>query len=165
MPPDRRLAQWRPQVQCQAMNTQTHLLLASALFARPGRENRLRNAAIICGALLPDAVIFVMFAWSKLIGTPESEVWSNWYAAAPVVAIGAPLGALAASVIPRGITLGIVSILCVVQFVAFCAAERISGWPLAASLIALAMITGGFSLINHWGDRRIRRIQGDRPSG
>ena len=97
-------------------------------------------------------------------GIPK-EVWSNWYAAAPVVAIGAPLGALAASVIPRGITLGIVSILCVVQFVAFCAAERISGWPLAASLIALAMITGGFSLINHWGDRRIRRIQGDRPSG
>ena len=97
-------------------------------------------------------------------GIPK-EVWSNWYAAAPVVAIGAPLGALAASVIPRGITLGIVSILCVVQFVAFCAAERISGRPLAASLIALAMITGGFSLINHWGDRRIRRIQGDRPSG
>lgn len=61
------------------MNTQTHLLLATALFARPGRENRLRNAAVITGALLPDAVIFVMFAWSKLIGTPESEVWSDWY--------------------------------------------------------------------------------------
>ena len=61
------------------MNTQTHLLLATALFARPGRENRLRNAAVITGALLPDAVIFVMFAWSKLIGVPESEVWSDWY--------------------------------------------------------------------------------------
>jgi hypothetical protein len=61
------------------MNTQTHLLLASALFARPGRENRLRNAAVISGALVPDAVIFVMFTWSKLIGVPESEVWSSWY--------------------------------------------------------------------------------------
>lgn len=61
------------------MNTQTHLLLATALFARPGRENRLRNAAVITGALLPDAVIFAMFAWSKLIGAPESEVWSDWY--------------------------------------------------------------------------------------
>ena len=61
------------------MNTQTHLLLASALFARPGRQNRLRNTAVISGALLPDAVIFVMFAWSKLVGEPESEVWSNWY--------------------------------------------------------------------------------------
>lgn len=83
MPPERRLAQWRPQVQCQAMNTQTHLLLASALFARPGRENRLRNAAVLSGALLPDAVIFVMFIWSKLIGAPESEVWSNWYFTPP----------------------------------------------------------------------------------
>jgi hypothetical protein len=61
------------------MNTQTHLLLASALLARPGRENRVGNAAVIAGALLPDAVIFVMFVWSKLIGAPESEVWSSWY--------------------------------------------------------------------------------------
>jgi len=61
------------------MNTQTHMLLASALFARPGRENRQCNATVLGGALLPDAVIFVMFGWSKLIGAPESEVWSNWY--------------------------------------------------------------------------------------
>ena len=94
-----------------------------------------------------------------------SEVWSSWYAAAPVVAIGAPLGALAASLIPRGITLGIVSALCVVQFIAFCAAERISGWPLAISLIALATTTMAFSFIGHWGDRRTRRMRPapDRP--
>lgn len=61
------------------MNTQTHLLLASALLARPGSQNRLRNTAVITGALLPDAAIFVMFGWSKLVGAPESEVWSSWY--------------------------------------------------------------------------------------
>ncbi|MBC7281378.1 hypothetical protein [Hoeflea sp.] len=61
------------------MNTQSHLLLASALFTRPGRDYRLRNAAVIIGALTPDAVIFAMFVWSKLVGAPESEVWSNWY--------------------------------------------------------------------------------------
>lgn len=61
------------------MNTQTHLLLASALFTRRGRENRLRNAAVIAGALVPDAIIFVMFGWSKLVGAPEQEVWSTWY--------------------------------------------------------------------------------------
>ena len=94
----------------------------------------------------------------------SDEVWSKWYAAAPVVAIGAPLGALAASVIPRGITLGIVSLLCVVQFVAFCAAERISGWPLAISLVALAGITAGFAMVNRWGDRRIRRLRTTPPS-
>ncbi|SOE14365.1 hypothetical protein SAMN05877838_0989 [Hoeflea halophila] len=61
------------------MNTQTHLLLASALFARPGPQNRLRNTAVISGAVLPDAAIFAMFGWSKLVGAPESEVWSSWY--------------------------------------------------------------------------------------
>lgn len=61
------------------MNTQTHLLLATALFARPGRENRVGNIAVITGALVPDAAIFAMFGWSKLVGAPESEVWSNWY--------------------------------------------------------------------------------------
>jgi uncharacterized membrane protein YfcA len=96
-------------------------------------------------------------------GVPE-EVWSNWYAAAPVVAIGAPLGALAASMIPRGVTFRIVSILCVAQFVAFCAAERISGWTLAASLVALAVTTAGFSLVNRWGDRRMRRVRQTRSS-
>lgn len=96
--------------------------------------------------LLTNAVAF---------GIP-TEVWTNWYAAAPVVALGAPLGALAASLIPRGITLGIVSMLCVVQFIGFCAAERISGWPLAISLIALAATTMAFSFIGHWGDRRVR---------
>lgn len=100
---------------------------------------------------------------SLAFGIP-SEVWSNWYAAAPVVAIGAPLGALAASVIPRGVTLGIVSVLCVAQFVAFCAAERISGWTLAASLIALAATTAGFSLVNRWGERRMRRFRQTQPS-
>lgn len=96
-------------------------------------------------------------------GVPE-EVWSNWYAAAPVVAIGAPLGALAASMIPRGVTFRIVSILCVAQFVAFCAAERISGWTLAASLVALAVTTAGFSLVNRWGERRMRRLRQTPPS-
>ena len=61
------------------MNTQTHLLLASALFTRSGRENRLRNAAVMAGAQAPDAVIFLMFGWSKLVGAPEQEVWSRWY--------------------------------------------------------------------------------------
>lgn len=61
------------------MNTHTHVLLASALLARPGRDNRVGNAAVIAGALLPDAAIFAMLVWSKLIGAPESEVWSTWY--------------------------------------------------------------------------------------
>lgn len=61
------------------MNTQTHMLLAGVLLAKAGKGNRARNWAIGLGALLPDIAIFWMFFWSKIIGAPEREVWSNWY--------------------------------------------------------------------------------------
>ncbi len=120
------------------------------------------RCAIASSVLLMTVTSIVGLSTNALAFGIPAEVWLNWYAAAPVVAIGAPLGALAASLIPRGITLGIVSTLCVVQFIAFCAAERISGWPLAISLIALAMTTMAFSFIGHWGDRRGRTKPG-RP--
>jgi uncharacterized membrane protein YfcA len=115
------------------------------------------RCAIASSVLLMTVTSIVGLSTNALAFGIPAEVWLNWYAAAPVVAIGAPLGALAASLIPRGITLGIVSTLCVVQFIAFCAAERISGWPLAISLIALATTTMAFSFIGHWGDRRGRK--------
>ncbi len=120
------------------------------------------RCAIASSVLLMTVTSIVGLSTNALAFGIPAEVWLNWYAAAPVVAIGAPLGALAASLIPRGITLGIVSTLCVVQFIAFCAAERISGWPLAISLIALATTTMAFSFIGHWGDRRGRTGPG-RP--
>ena len=61
------------------MNTQTHILIACALFSKSGKENRARNWAVFCGALAPDILIFFMFGWAKLTGTPEKEVWTNWY--------------------------------------------------------------------------------------
>lgn len=59
------------------MMTQTHLLLAGALFARPGEK--LRNTAIIIGALIPDAAIYTLFAWSKVMAIPERRVWDEIY--------------------------------------------------------------------------------------
>ncbi len=59
------------------MMSQSHLLLASGLLAKPG-EN-LRNAALIVGAFLPDAAIYVLFFWSKLAGIAESRVWNELY--------------------------------------------------------------------------------------
>ncbi len=59
------------------MNTQTHILLASALFARPGRP--LRNSAAIAGALLPDATIFVMWAYGRSTGVQEKVIWDDMY--------------------------------------------------------------------------------------
>lgn len=59
------------------MMTQTHLLVASALFARPGQ--RLRNVAVVLGSLVPDAAIYVLFAWSKAMQIPERTVWDELY--------------------------------------------------------------------------------------
>ena len=97
-----------------------------------------------------------------LTGDIPKEVWSNWYAAAPVVAIGAPLGAMATSLLPRGFTLAFVSVVCVVQFVAFCMAEDVTGMRLLATLGALAVITIIFALLQRWGTRRNVKNQSHR---
>ena len=51
-------------------------------------------------------------------------VAEHWLAAAPVVVVGAPLGALAVSVIPRTATLALVALLCLAQLVWTCAQAR-----------------------------------------
>lgn len=59
------------------MMTQTHLLLAAALFARPKRLRR--NSAVIAGALVPDAAIFVLFGWAVATGIPQETLWREIY--------------------------------------------------------------------------------------
>ncbi len=59
------------------MNTQTHVLLAAAILAKPGAPAR--NTAIIAGALIPDLAIYTLFVWSKLAGIPERTVWNTLY--------------------------------------------------------------------------------------
>lgn len=59
------------------MNTQSHILLASALFAQPGQP--LRNAAVVAGAIVPDASIFVMWGYGRLIGASEEKIWGEFY--------------------------------------------------------------------------------------
>ena len=110
---------------------------------------------------IPTSVL--LMAFTSIVGlittvlttSMASEVWSNWYAAAPIVAIGAPLGAMATSILPRGFTLAFVSIVCVAQFVAFCFAEHISGRHLIVTLGSLAIVTVMFALLQHWGTRRM----------
>ena len=81
------------------MNTQTHLLVAAAIFAKPDTPRR--NAALIIGALLPDFAIFTLFGWAVVTGVPQSELWSRIYFSEPMLtftAIGnaAPLYAAVA---------------------------------------------------------------------
>ena len=67
------------------MNTQTHLLLGLAAFSRRPREPAAPAStppvelALLGGALLPDATLFVMWGQAKLAGVPERRIWSELY--------------------------------------------------------------------------------------
>lgn len=83
----------------------------------------------------------------------------NWLAAAPVVAIGAPVGAFVVRRIPREPTLLIVSVLCVVQFVWTLWHERghlTAAW-IAGSIGAVIAMNGVFHLLYVWGRRLAAR--------
>ena len=60
------------------MNTPAHALINLALLARRPDAHP-RTAAIVAGALLPDLVIVVFYAWHLLRGTGEHEIWSTAY--------------------------------------------------------------------------------------
>lgn len=110
---------------------------------------------------IPSSVI--LMAWTSVVGvltrtlsgSLNPEVFGHWLAAAPVVAIGAPLGAIIVKKIGRKPTLWLVSFLCLLQL----------GWTLsrefdslrlqgtAAALIAVAVCFGLFSALYHLGSR------------
>jgi uncharacterized membrane protein YfcA len=83
----------------------------------------------------------------------QPDVYENWLAAAPVVALGAPLGVFAVHLIGRRSTLLFVAVLCVGQFVWTCRAERaalgVSGLTLA--LVAVGLCLLGFEKLRAWG--------------
>ncbi len=83
-------------------------------------------------------------------------VFGNWIAAAPVVALGAPFGALMVHLIPRTWTLLIVSALCIVQFVWTGVHEQLGfvGWSIA--IIAVFGCNVVFIALHRWGVRRER---------
>lgn len=70
---------------------------------------------------------------------PE-ELFYSWLAAAPVVAIGAPLGAVVVKLIPRSLTLAVVSVLCLAQFAWTMAQERVGTVGLVASISGIIMV-------------------------
>lgn len=79
------------------------------------------------------------------------EVFANWLAAAPVVAIGAPLGALVVELISRKPTLLIVSALCILQFVWTLVHEQVTGFALLAALLAVVAFNGVFHVFYSLG--------------
>jgi uncharacterized membrane protein YfcA len=84
------------------------------------------------------------------------EVLWNWLAAAPVVALGAPLGAIIVERLPRAPTLRIVSVLCIGQFFWTLADQQVGGVALAVTLAALAALCVLFLVMHEAGHRTAR---------
>ena len=68
------------------MMTPTHVLLSASIWAHPGRRTII--AAAVAGALAPDIFMYGLFAWAKLTGVPDSELWGRIYFSGTVRSIG-----------------------------------------------------------------------------
>lgn len=111
---------------------------------------------------IPTSVVIMAFssvvgvAVKSISGDWQPGVFGNWLAAAPVVALGAPLGVFVVGLIGRKPTLVVVALLCVVQFVWACISERailgVSGMALA--LLAVVFCLGGFEALRLLGLHR-----------
>jgi uncharacterized membrane protein YfcA len=113
---------------------------------------------------IPSSVLVMAFASVVGIATKaattgvQAGVYENWLAAAPIVALGAPLGVFAVELVGRKPTLLFVAVLCVGQFVWTCWVERqaLGTGGIAAALAGVALILMGFERL---------RIQGGKIVG
>lgn len=92
-----------------------------------------------------------------LSGGLAPGVYENWLAAAPVVALGAPLGAYVVARIGRKPTLLVVATLCVLQYVwtAYASREQLGFWGLLLSLIAIALCLLALEKLRQLGARLV----------
>lgn len=108
---------------------------------------------------IPTSVIIMAYASALGIGikaatgTVQEGVWENWLAAAPVVAMGAPLGVFIVDKIGRKPTLLVVAALCVGQLVWTLVEEKrelgVAGTLLALAAVGLCLF--GFNRLRAWG--------------
>ncbi len=91
-------------------------------------------------------------------GTVNPGVFENWLAAAPIVALGAPLGVFVVSLIGREITLYAVSVLCLGQFFWTCQNEWQSlGWSgFTWAVCAVVVFAGVLYGLYLWGRYLLR---------
>lgn len=89
----------------------------------------------------------------SLTNSWQPGVYENWLAAAPIVALGAPLGVFVVELIGRKPTLLVVAVLCVGQFVWTCFNEQqtlgLTGIGLAVGALILCLL--GFEKLRAWG--------------
>ena len=114
---------------------------------------------------IPTSVILMAFtslvgiAVKLMLGDVQPGTFENWLAAAPVVAIGAPLGAWVVSKIGRRPTLIVVSLLCVVQFIWTLVHERdnLTIWNISAGCLGVVLFLLVFQDMYRHGYRLARR--------
>lgn len=114
---------------------------------------------------IPSSVIVMAFtsllgiAMKNLFTGVQPGVFENWLAAAPIVALGAPLGVFIVHRIGRKPTLLFVAVLCVGQFVWTLKEEwaALGGLGAALALAAVALLNAGFEWLWRIGDRLQRR--------
>ena len=117
---------------------------------------------------IPTSVVLMAFTsvvgivTKLLLGDLQPGTFENWLAAAPVVALGAPFGALVVSKVGRRPTLVIVSILCVMQFAWTLVHERdaLNAWNVAAALMGVVVFLLIFQDMYKHGYRLARRKGG-----
>lgn len=82
----------------------------------------------------------------------DPEVFYSWLAAAPVVALGAPLGAYVVQLIPRGPTLFFVALLCIAQFIWTLWQEAVSSTATLAAVVSVGVCVLLFLGLNAMGN-------------
>lgn len=104
--------------------------------------------AIPTSVILMAVTSLVGIGFKSSMGGVQPGVYENWLAAAPIVALGAPLGAYVVNVIGRAPTLYFVSVLCLGQFFWTVQDEwqRLGLQGLALTLIGVVL----FNLILEW---------------
>lgn len=118
---------------------------------------------LLCRADLKIAIptSVVIMAYTSVLGIViknvttglQPGVYENWLAAAPVVCLGAPLGAFMVDWIGRKPTLLFVAVLCVGQFIWTCHSERaaLGFGGMIAAVAAVGVCLMGFEKLRRWG--------------
>jgi uncharacterized membrane protein YfcA len=119
---------------------------------------------------IPTSVILMAFTsltgivFKTAFGEVQPGTFENWLAAAPIVAVGAPFGAMVVNRVGRRPTLIVVSILCVLQFVWMLVHERavLTVWSFSATLLGVGLFLLIFQDMYRHGLRLARRSQPGR---
>ncbi|UTF61706.1 sulfite exporter TauE/SafE family protein [Gilvimarinus sp. DA14] len=132
---------------------------------------------LLCRADLKIAIptSVVIMAFNSLYGVIlksatdswQPGVYDNWLAAAPVVALGAPLGVFIVELIGRKPTLLFVAALCVGQFIWTCFAEHqsLGLWGVCAAIAAVLICLAGFEKLRSWGIKLVAATKSKQGTG